>query len=181
MSNKPSGDELIKVSKRYRKGKPLKPRGNKRMSRDFADAFCHLLRMGVSIRRACDALNVSVQTYQTWRRHEGEEYVAFREMVDEARAQFEIDAVKCLHETVTKGQKEERRWTDAKGEERESETYRQDWRAAAFMLERRFPKEWQQQQVVNHEGEVKHVKRIVMDVAPDLNVSPNRAFGGSKN
>ena len=89
---------------------------------ELTAALCDELKLGMTIRAACQHVGIDDSTYRKWmmRGEDGEEpFVTFRTAATRAKA----DGIRALVVTVRKAAKD-------------------DWRAAAWMLERREPEEW---------------------------------------
>ena len=84
-------------------------------SEDVAMVICTYLRKGCTIEASCQAANINKRTYYRWM----EEIPEFREFVNAT----ESDVEATLLETITSFG---------------------DWRAAAWILERRYPQRWGQ-------------------------------------
>ena len=94
------------------------PRRTKLTDRLQAD-FLAAIRAGVPVRHACGALGIHEATFYRWLRHPAPRYRAFSEAVERAREEAYLGAVANLRAAM-----------------------REDWRAAAWYLERRHPEEW---------------------------------------
>jgi transposase len=107
--------------------------------------LCNLLRIGISIEDACDQVGIHHATYYNWNRQalaaqkkrklndEQTRYLNFFEAVKKARAESKIRCVISIDKAANK---------------------LDDWRAAAWLLERRFPEEYgRRDQVKVHEAQ----------------------------
>jgi transposase-like protein len=79
------------------------------------DAIVDALASGLTIVAACGIVGISQQTYYNWL----DKYPEFREAVDGARPVFESEMQRVIKEQAPK-----------------------DWRAAAWLLERRYPESY---------------------------------------
>jgi len=100
-------------------------------SEDVAMIICTYLRKGSTIEGSCQAANIDRRTYYRWK----EEIPEFREFVNATEADVEAAQLETIHMS-------------------------QDWRAAAWILERRFPQRWG----VKRELEVNVTKQTGTDV-----------------
>ena len=98
-------------------GRPLK------LTKELQDRVCSYLRAGNYIETACKAAGIVKETLYRWLKRaaagDGEPFEGFREAVEAAQAQAEVRGVALV-----------------------SKAGQEDWRAAAWMLERKFPKRW---------------------------------------
>jgi hypothetical protein len=97
-------------------------------------AILDMVRGGVLIKTACAANGITYETLRTWLRraedpNDDPKYSAFADAFTRARALAEADAVQMV---VTAGHK--------------------DWRAAAWFLERSFPKDYGRLHNLEHTG-----------------------------
>jgi transposase len=110
-------------------GKPLK------LTDELQDKLCGLLRVGVTIEDACTECGICRDTFQKWqaRALEKEEplFLKFLHAVDRAKAQSKIRSLIRMDKAAVG-----------------------DWRADAWLLERRFPDEFgKRDQVKVHQAE----------------------------
>ena len=100
---------------------------------ELTEALCAELKLGMAIRAACQHVGIDDSTYRKWmtRGENGEEpFVTFRTAATRAKA----EGVRALVVTVRKAAAS-------------------DWRAAAWILERREPDEWSRRvEVTGSEG-----------------------------
>lgn len=97
-------------------------KGWTKLTPEVADKFVKLLEEGHYRKVACAAVGISYQAFLNWlaKGEEGDErYVEFQQRVTAAESKLEID---LLNRIVTHSL--------------------EDWRAASFALERRFPTRW---------------------------------------
>lgn len=92
---------------------------------EVIEMICEDLRQGLTIRAASIRAGITEQTYHRWNNREEEPYRTFREAVARAIA----DSEQALLASVRRA---------ASG----SEGVPYDWRAAAWLLERRFHETW---------------------------------------
>ena len=116
--------EAIQFLKR-RRGRPSS------FTPERAEKLLAAVRKGVPYVHAAAAAGISFDTFNRWRQKgengEGEEYCEFCEQL----AQAESEAVSLLVGRIM-------------------EASRKDWRAAVWMLQRRFPKEWSEERRENN-------------------------------
>ena len=105
------------------------PRGRKtQLSPKVQQIILHAVEAGTSLEAAARSAGVSPHTVREWRRRgRGEDdrpaiepYVSFAARLDNAQAGFEIDAASTIYAACQDGK----------------------WRAAAWLLERRYPQRW---------------------------------------
>lgn len=99
---------------------------------ELTAALCAELKLGMSIRGACQHVGIDDSTFRKWmmRGEAGEEpFVTFRTEATRAKA----DGVRALVATVRKAAS-------------------QDWRAAAWILERREPDDWSKRTEISGPG-----------------------------
>ncbi len=82
-------------------------------SEDVAMVICTYLRKGCTIEASCQAANIDRRTYYRWK----EEIPEFREFVNATESDVEATLLDTIREFG-------------------------DWRAAAWILERRYPQRW---------------------------------------
>ena len=82
---------------------------------EIVDAICDGLVAGLSIKAVCGIVNISEQTYYNWM----EKYPDFNEAVNSTRPAFEAQMLEIIKQQA-----------------------HDDWRAAAWILDRRYPREW---------------------------------------
>ena len=104
-------------------------------SQDVAMVICTYLRKGCTIEAACQAANIARSTYYAWM----DEIPEFKEFVNATESDVEAN----LLETIT--------------------SYG-DWRAAAWILERRYPQRWGQKR----ELDVNVTKQTGVDVVAGM-------------
>lgn len=108
---------------------------------EVTEIVCRELRLGLSIASACAAANIDKATYHRWiaRGDEGPPFGDFRDATTKARS----EGTRGLEHTVRKA---------AVG----------DWRAAAWMLERRAPEDWSKRtEITGKDGGAVEVQVIV--------------------
>lgn len=123
----------------------LRPSGHASSSRspERAVALVQALRQGRSRRFACRAAMISPQTLYAWM----EDDPALAHLVEEAEAAFEISLLSTI----------------------ESSSHL-EWQAAAWILERRFPKEWSRKDRI--EVQRVDVDGMIAEIASDAGVDP---------
>jgi len=104
-------------------------------SEDVAMVICTYLRKGCTIEASCQAANINKRTYYRWM----EEIPEFKEFVNATESDVEAN----LLDTITSFG---------------------DWRAAAWILERRFPQRWGQKR----ELDVNVTKQTGVDVVAGM-------------
>ena len=82
---------------------------------EIVDAICDGLMAGLTIKSVCGIVNISEQTYYDWIK----KYPDFEEAVNSTRPAFEAQMLEIIKQKA-----------------------HEDWRAAAWILERRYPREW---------------------------------------
>ena len=99
-----------------------------KLSPQVQDLILAAVSVGTTLESAADLAGVSPQTVREWRRRgkgqddrpATEPYTTFAKLLDKAEASFEIKALGALEKAARNGQ----------------------WRASAWLLERRFPGRW---------------------------------------
>jgi transposase len=101
----------------------------------IANNICDLIAKGVPLKQAAKAVNISEQTLHNWRKKKEE----FGEMVEQALG---VSEVRLISEISTN----------------------EDWRAKAWILERRFPDRWSKREriemSVEHSSGIDEVKAM---------------------
>lgn len=82
---------------------------------EIVDAICDGLVAGLSIKAVCGIVNIDESTFYKWK----EKYPGFKEAVDSTRPAFEAQMLEIIKEQAYN-----------------------DWRAAAWILKHRYPKDW---------------------------------------
>ena len=127
---------------------------------ELTAALCAELRLGMSIRAACQHVGIDDSTYRKWmmRGADGEEpFVTFRTEATRAKA----DGIRALVATVRKAAQD-------------------DWRAAAWILERREPDDWSRRtEITGASGGPVQVDMtaLVTQAATAANALPDSALG----
>jgi hypothetical protein len=101
--------------------KPNRRRSASKLNAQTTDAICEMIRRGLSLRRAGEALGIHHSTIGRWR----EERADFASAVVTAEAQFVQNQLATIRKAAVNG----------------------SWQAAAWMLERRLPAEFSQPQI----------------------------------
>jgi len=95
--------------------------------------ICDALRKGASRSAAAEAADITYTTLCRWvregRKGSDEKYVRFLEAVEHAEAEVELELISKVKDYAPK-----------------------DWRAAAWLLERRHPDRWGHRQKIEHSG-----------------------------
>lgn len=86
-----------------------------KLTKEMIDLIRYGLSEGMSIKAVCGKAGISVDTYYRWKRDNNE----FRNMVDSTQYDVEAKALQSMQVHADR-----------------------DWRVWAWILERRFPKEW---------------------------------------
>ena len=129
---------------------------------------------GLPITTACEAAGISPTTYQTWLRNGREQkkgqFVEFVRDIDEALAKFQQIHAQRVIDAATKGvttlRHSVKQYADGSIVDETVETNQTDWRAAAWLLERRFP-EWNQKLQTEQNVTVNQpVTKVVFEVVP---------------
>jgi len=110
-------------------------RARYKYSEDLAMVICTYLRKGCTIEAACQAANIGRSTYYTWL----DEIPQFKEFVNATESDVEAN---LLDQIANYG----------------------DWRAAAWILERRYPQRWGQKR----ELDVNVTKQTGVDVVAGM-------------
>lgn len=101
----------------------------------IAHNICDLISKGVPLKQAAKAVNISEQTLHNWRKKKED----FAEMVEQALG---VSEVRLISEIST----------------------HEDWRAKAWILERRFPERWSKREKiemnVQHSSGIEEVKAM---------------------
>jgi len=82
---------------------------------EIVDAICDGLVAGLSIKAVCGIVNIDESTFYRWK----EKHPDFKEAVDSTRPAFEAQMLEIIKHQA-----------------------HDDWRAAAWILDRRYPREW---------------------------------------
>ena len=134
---------------------------------------------GLPIKTACEAAGMSPTTYNAWLKKGREQkrgrFVEFVRDIDEALAKFQRIHAQRVIDAATKGSTTTRvsvkQLPDGSILRETVETNQADWRAAAWLLERRFP-EWNQklqtEQNVNVNAPVTKVVFETVPIPPEM-------------
>jgi transposase-like protein len=119
---------------------------------ELQQKLCSLLSIGTSIEDACTECGISDSTFHKWKQRALEKkerkYLQFLQAVDKAKVQSKL---KCLITMDKQANGANAVYKDGKLVKPAIEA---DWRAAAWLLERRFPQEFgKRDQVKVHEAE----------------------------
>lgn len=116
---------------------------------ELTAALCAELKLGMSIRAACQHVGIDDSTFRKWmmRGADGEEpFVTFRTEATQAKS----DGVRALVVTVRKAAAS-------------------DWRAAAWILERREPDDWSKRtEISGPDGGPVQVQNLAAEIAQQL-------------
>lgn len=101
---------------------------NPKLTNDLIERFCDCIRSGLSNRDACMACKVSEDSFYKWIREaeypiEGDKYYSLKRKLTESIKEAEVQFKNIHIQNITNLSK-------------------QDWKASAWMLERKFPKEY---------------------------------------
>lgn len=151
----PGGQKTVPHARR-RGAKPT-PGRQPILDPEQTDQICELLEMGVPLLTAAQSVRLSSTTLYRWlamadnpETPNRDAYAEFRERVLVSRARGSIEYVKLLHSAAKGGQLLERTVrSDPQGGETVTEKYAAaQSRAAEFMLERAFGRDWARRQVI---------------------------------
>jgi transposase len=113
-----------------------------KLTDELEEQFCGLIQIGVSIEDACTACGIDESTYHKWRKKlelkQGTRLVQFFKSVAKARA---LSKVRCI-QTMDRHANGSKPFYDKKTGELIRPAIESDWRAASWLLERRFPEEY---------------------------------------
>lgn len=115
--------------------KPGRPRGTHKCTESNTERICQLIRLGVRLAQACEAVGVSQRSGYAWMR-QGRADERLLEK-DENAALFDTSFLHFLQSVRTAEATCEIRLTALV--QRHAQ---RNWRAAAWLLERRFPERW---------------------------------------
>lgn len=125
---------------------------------ELTAALCAELKLGMSIRAACQHVGIDDSTYRKWmmRGDDGEEpFVTFRTAATQAKS----DGVRALVVTVRKAATS-------------------DWRAAAWILERREPDDWSKRtEISGPDGGPVQVQSLAAEIAAQLATVSDKEVG----
>ncbi|MEE9303634.1 MAG: hypothetical protein V3U84_07585 [Thiotrichaceae bacterium] len=108
--------------------------GNTKWDETRVVKLLDLIRLGMPVSHACAAVKISKQTFYNWKNDSKDEIGGFDSRVRDAESDFMNKHIDFIYQAA-KGTLE----TDEKGKR----TGRPgDWRASAWILEKRFPKEF---------------------------------------
>lgn len=127
------------------------PRGRPpKVTPETTEEVCQLIETGIPIETAAQAKGVGVSTWHRWTQRGREAkrgpYRRFYKRVMEARARAEVRFVAIIALSAEK-----------------------DWRSAAWMLERRNPKQWGQQSRVVVTGDPKQPVELIAVTSEQVN------------
>lgn len=122
-----------------------------------ADRIVFLLRQGAYLRTAAQAAGIGTTTLHRWLNDDRPAFRAFRDSVDRARADAQVSLVLTIQMHAKGGQKRPKQVVVPKPEGAHEvvtiqEVVDGDWRAAAWLLERSWPREYGRREAIEVSG-----------------------------
>lgn len=124
-----------------------------KLTAKITEAVCDAIREGLSIEGACSHAGIARSTFHDWvsRGEDGEaEFSDFADQTARARAEVEERLLGSIEWAAGKRMRRRALGTGSDFETFEEEE--RDWRAAAWLLERKFPEAYGNKQTLEHTG-----------------------------